>query len=105
MRGRRPAEIGPSSGLNRFGKGLGQARRVSCSGHRRVDQYGVGSHFHGFTGLGREADTGVNHDGNVYFFDQDLHKVFDAQALVAADERSQRHDRRGPGLNQRPGNI
>ena len=65
---------------------------------RGIDEHRVGAELHGLGCLRRRADAGVDDHGDERLLDDDLERRFRAQALVGADPRAERHDRRAAGV-------
>ncbi len=74
--------------------------RIGGDRDRGVDEDGVAAELHGLGGMRRRAEAGVDDDGNGGLFDDDPDGVARADALVRADPRAERHDRRAPHLLQ-----
>ena len=72
------------------------AMAAGSRGHadRRVHEHRVGAELHRLGGVGGRAEPGVDDHRHGCLLDDDLHGVAGPQALVRADPRPERHDRR-----------
>ena len=93
-----PGEVGFTAGLNAFFESDAHGARVTGDGQGRIDQHGVGAHFHRFRGMGWRSESGIDDYGHRGLLDDNCDVVAGSQPLVGADRRSKRHDRRRAGF-------
>ena len=86
-------EVGVSSGLNSLAEGSCHEDGVFGLGNGGVDENGVGAHFQGLGGFGRDAKAGVDDDGDAGLLDDDADFLGGVDALAGADGGAEGHDR------------
>ena len=77
-------------------EGVGHGHGIVGDGDGCVHQHGVGTHFHGFGGVRRSAEAGVNHHRDVALLNDDLQQVAGNEPFVSAYRGGEGHHGGGP---------